>query len=370
MVELHKAGHKVYAVCPKGEYFKEFEKLGIKAIEYKIERGSTNPLKELVALKNIYQVLKPLDVEILHCFTIKPNIYGSLVGKILKIPTIINSVTGLGSFYIQESFKAKIFRFLIENLYKLSFIIAKKVLFQNSEDLELYVKKGLVRKEKTALIRGSGIDMESFAPNKDKNYENLVRATSCEGTPPKSPFWTCSKRSSVEVVVLMIARAIWDKGVREYYEAAEILKEKNIRFLYVGDVDSGNITSVNLAFMKNGNVEYLGHRDDIKDLMDSCDIFVLPSYREGLPRTLLEASSMKKAIVTTDTTGCREVVENGKNGYLVPIKDAKALAEKIEMLANDETLRERFGEAAYNKCKNEFDVKIVVKKYLELYGGI
>ncbi len=345
MKALADLGHEVYAVCPRGEYFCRFEEEGIHAVSYEIERGSINPLKELQALKNILEALRPLNLDVLHTFTAKPNIYGALAGKKLGIKAIVCSVTGLGSFYIQEGLKARCIRFLIESLYRIAFALAKKTVFQNSEDLELFIRKGILRREKTALIRGSGIDMETFSPNPNRIQND-------------------------KTVVLMIARAIWDKGVREYYEAARILKDKRVRFLYVGDVDKGNISSADEAFMRSGNVEFLGHRDDVKELLESCDIFVLPSYREGLPRTLLEASAMKKAIITTDTTGCREVVGDGVNGFLVPVRSSEPLAEKIAMLANDENLRVRFGEAAYAKCKNEFDVRIVVKKHLELYEAL
>lgn len=176
-----------------------------------------------------------------------------------------------------------------------------------------------------------------------------------------------------KVVVIMVARALWDKGIEEYYKAAEMLSNRhnNVEFLFVGDVDSGNPSSVTRDFLQSsGCVKWLGFRNDIRDITAICDIYVLPSYREGLPRTLLEAASMGKPIVTTNTTGCREVVEDGKNGFLVPVKDYITLAEKIEILINNRKLRLEMGGRGRKKAVEEFHVGKVVEKYMEVYGKL
>ena len=345
MIELVKQGHTVYAICPRGDKFDEFKKYGIEAIDYKVERKSLNPLKEIGTIRNIYRVIKPLNLDILQNFTAKPNIYGSIAGDKAKIPLIINAVTGLGSFYISKSKKAKLIKSVMEILYKHSNKKAHKVIFQNSDDMRYFVERDLVAKDKTVLIKSSGIDTEEFKPKE-------VLKTDVE---------------KENITVLMIARAIWHKGIKEYYEAAGLLKDRGIKFLLIGDTDNGNPSCADESFLKNGNVTWLGHRDDIKEQISKCDIFVLPSYREGVPRTLLEAASMAKAIVTTDTVGCREVVDDGVNGFLVPLKDSKTLAQRISILVEDKDLRDAMGKNGRIKALNEFDVNVVVKQYLEVY---
>ena len=334
MKELIKNGYEVYAVCPKGEVFDKFSEFGIKAVDYEIDRGSLNIFKELKTIKNIKKVINEINPDILHTFMHKPNIYGNL----LKHKCTINTVTGLGSFFIHNDLKSKIIRNIIILGYKFTTKNTKKIIFQNSDDLKLFSK--FLPKEKLVLIKSSGIDTEAFKP--------------------------IQKSQNKKPIVLMIARVIRDKGVEEFIKARNLLKDK-AEFWYVGDIDKGNKNAFN---PKWGSVKYLGFRSDIKDLISQCDIFVLPSYREGVPRTLLEASSMAKPIVTTDAVGCREVVEDGKNGFLVPIKDYKTLAKKIEALIDNPKLREEFAKYGRIKAIKEFDIKVVVNKYIEVYEGL
>ena len=271
-------------------------------------------------IRNIYKVIKPLKLDILQNFTAKPNIYGSVAGHLAKVPMIVNAVTGLGSFYISKTKKSNAIKLVMEKLYKEANKKINFCIFQNSDDMNYFVESSLVDIEKAVLIKSSGIDTEVFRPIQNKQNK--------------------------QIVVLMIARAIWHKGIREYYEAANILKDENVKFVLIGDTDEGNLSCANEDFLNSGNVIWLGHRDDIKDQIDTCDIFVLPSYREGVPRTLLEASSLAKPIITTDAIGCREVVDDGFNGFLVPVKDSKTLATKIKQLANDKDLRDTMGKNA------------------------
>ena len=343
MIELVKQGYTVYAIVPRGEKFALFAQHGVIALEYEIERKSLNPLKELRTIYNIYQVVKRLDLDILQNFTAKPNIYGSIVGYFAKVPLVVNAVTGLGSFYLSESSKARFVKGIMESLYRAANTKADYCIFQNSDDMHYFIHKGLVDAPKAVLIKSSGIDTTIFKPIEK------------------------SRESDDAVVVLMIARAIWHKGIREYYEAAALLKGENIRFILIGDTDEGNLSCADAAFLQSGNVTWLGHRDDIQEQIAKSDIFVLPSYREGVPRTLLEAAALAKPIVTTDAVGCREVVDDGKNGFLVPVGDAVALMHKVKELANDAILREVMGKNGRIKVLKEFDVKIVVQKYLDIY---
>jgi len=355
MQKLVEQGHKVYAICPKGDKFDLFQEYGIEAIAYSIERSSLNPLKELKAIYNIYKAIKPLNLELLHTFTAKPNIYGTLAGKMARVPTIINLVEGLGSFYIEDTAKNIAVRTVIEKLYKLVFLLSDKVVFVNSDDPEYLVDKGVIKKAQVKIIKSVGIDTEEFNPIhiKKETINGLKKSLNIEN----------------KIVVLMVARAIWHKGIREYYEAAILLSMyENVQFILVGDVDEGNPSSANKEFLNSGSVLWLGHRDDVLELTAMSDIYVLPSYREGLPRTLLEASSMAKAIVTTDTVGCREVVEDGKSGFLVPVQNIEALTEKIEYLFMHPDERKIMGEYGRIMVKREFDIVRVVDQYLELYA--
>lgn len=342
MIELINKGHIVYAICPKGDKFKKFDKYGIKALEYKVERKSLNPLKEIKTIRNIYKLIKPLNLDVLQNFTAKPNIYGSIAGDLAKVPLIVNAVTGLGSFYISTSKRATVIKNVIEKLYKESNKKASFCIFQNDDDMNYFIDKKLVKKDRAILIKSSGIDTSVFKPNDIEHSGERIR-------------------------VLMIARAIWHKGIKEYYSAAKSLENENIEFVLIGDTDKGNLSCADESFLRNGNVNWLGHRDDIKEQIQNCDIFVLPSYREGIPRTLLEASSMAKPIIATNAVGCKEVVEDGYNGYLVPIKNSEKLAEKILKLAQNKDLRDTMGKNGRIKAINEFDINVIVKKYLAVY---
>ena len=337
MKELVKRDYEVYAVCPRGEVFDKFSEFGIKAVEYKIDRGSLNLFKEIKTIQNIKEVINSINPDILHSFMHKPNIYGSFANA----NNFIQTITGLGSFFIHNDLKSKIIKNIILNGYKFTSKKAKKVIFQNSDDLEMFVNLGIIPQSKAVLIKSSGIDTNEWRMERVENGN-------------KKP------------IVLMIARVIKDKGVEEYIKAAEILKDK-AEFWYVGDKDTGNKNAFNPDWK---NVKYLGFRKDIKELIVKCDIFVLPSYREGVPRTLLEAASMSKPIVTTNAPGCKEVVDDGFNGFLVPIKDYKSLAEKIEILIDNPKMRKEFGENSRIKAVNEFDIKAVVNQYIAVYEEI
>ncbi len=359
MIELVKRGYTAYAICPRGDKFDMFEQHGVQAIEYKIKRSSLNPFKELTTIRNVYKVIKPLNLDILQNFMAKPNIYGSIAGHLAKIPMVINTVTGLGSFYVSKTKKAHTVRIIMEKLYREANKRVNFVIFQNSDDMNYFIDKKLVDEEKVVLIRSSGIDTKVFNMDSVSSEEvNILKR---------------SLNIENKLVILMVARAIWHKGVREYYEASLLLKKKydHIEFILVGDTDSGNHACANKEFLQSGDVKWLGHRDDIKELTALSDIYVLPSYyREGVPRTLLEAASMGKAIVTTDNVGCREVVDDEENGFLVKTKDSNALANAIEKLILDSSLRDTMGKKSRIKALKEFDINIVVKGYLEVYENI
>jgi len=355
MQKLIQMGHKVYAICPKGDKNRDLELLGCEVINYNIDRKGLNPFNEKIAINNIYSAIKDLKLDMLHTFTAKPNIYGTLAAQKANIPIVINLVEGLGSFYVKNSLKNIIIRTIMEKLYKKTLALSNGTIFVNSDDPKYMLDKGIIKKEKIKIIKSVGVDSNKF------NMDNFS----------KSSIIAYKNKLNIneDIIILMIARAIWDKGIKEYYKAAKILnkKYKNIKFILVGDTDEGNHTCASTDFLESKNVTWLGHRDDIVDIISISDVFVLPSYREGLPATLMEAASMSKPIVTTNTVGCREVVKDGFNGFLVPIKDSLLLSEKIETLIKDPDLRKTMGQNGRDKVLKEFDINIVLKQYFDYY---
>jgi N,N'-diacetylbacillosaminyl-diphospho-undecaprenol alpha-1,3-N-acetylgalactosaminyltransferase len=344
MQELIRRGHEVYAIVPEGEVSCGFEKHGIVHVPYAITRSSLNPLKEIKAIKAIYEAISPLELDVLHTFTAKPNIYGTIAGTMAKVPRIINLVEGLGSFYLENDLKSRVVRSLIEILYKQTFKLSHRVMFVNNDDPAYLIDKKIIAPDKVFTINGVGIDTHEWQP---------------------------VKSSKDEVRVTMIARAVKHKGVHEFIAAATILKPRfpEVVFEFVGAPDGGNIFSVTEEFMRSCEaIEYRGHQSDIKTILAQSSVFVLPSYREGLPRTSMEAMSMALPVVTTDAVGCRETVDEGENGFVVPVGDAKALAHAIEKLLLSPDLRAAMGKKGREKAVNLFDLKAIVKEHMRVYS--
>lgn len=344
MLELKRLGHTPIAIAPEGEYLQKIREAGIEVAPYEIERKSLNPMKEIRAIQNIYETIKPLKLDILHTFTAKPNIYGTIAGRLAGVPKIINLVEGLGSFYLEEDLKSRLVRSVIEALYKRVFRLSNAVMFVNSDDPDYLINNGIVEPSKVIKINGVGIDTTE---------------------------WRRKSEAKEPLTVIMIARLIRHKGVLEYLRACQNLKAKypTVRFVYVGGEDMGNPSGLKKEiFEKFDGIEYLGERSDIKELLENSHIFVLPSYKEGLPRTVLEAMSMEVAVVGADACGTRDVVRDGQTGLLVPIKDVEALESAIEKLLTDEVLRKQLAKNGREVCKKEYDIKPIIKAHLKVYG--
>ena len=353
MQALIEKGVTVYAICPQGHYNDALKTLGCIVVNYEIERQGLNPIKEWRSVYNIYDAIKDLHLNLIHTFTAKPNIYGTFAAKKARIPAILNLVEGLGSFYIENNLKSRIVKTIMEFLYTRAFAISDKTVFVNSDDPQYMIRQHIIAPEKVLIIKSVGVDTNYFNP---------------DAIPLKTiTLLRDALHLKDQKVVLMVARAIWHKGIKEYYEAASILQNENTVFLLAGDIDEGNLSSADSNFLRQGNVVWLGHRDDILELTALCDIYVLPSYREGVPRTLLEAASMGKPIVATDVVGCREVVEHNYNGLLVPPKDATSLAMAIKSLLDNPQSARQMGEHGRIRAIKEFDTQHVVDQYLSLY---
>ncbi len=360
---LLEEGYKVDLICSYGKYIEKLERENIQHSPIDIDRKGTSPLKDLKTLWQFYRIFKKEKFDVIHSFTIKPNIYGNIAAKFAKVPIVINSVTGLGYVFTEKGFKNDILKWIVINLYRIAFKFSNKVIFLNQDDLELFERYKIIDHHKGSVIKSEGVNTEKFSSQNidktriEKIYDELE----------------ISRRHS-RVIITLIARIIWHKGIKEFVEAAKILKAKypDVLFLLVGPFDIGNPATVSKEYIeeveKQGLIKYIGKREDIRQILHISDVVVLPSYyREGIPRVLLEAMSMEKPVVTTDAIGCREVVEEDKNGFLVPIKDYTALAYSIERLIDNEELRVRFGKYGREKVLEEFDERIVVKKIVQIY---
>jgi glycosyltransferase involved in cell wall biosynthesis len=342
---LKKQGWSVVFISPEGEYAEKLRKAGYRHIPFEFSRKGINPLKEnetIHGIKRLYENEKP---DLIHHFTIKCVIYGSLAAKGLGIKAIVNSITGLGYMFLSNKPHVRLIRELVKHLYKRA-LSETQVIFENPDDRNLFLKMGLVNKNNSNIVLGTGIDTERFVP-----------------VPPPD---------SVTLTVLP-ARMIWDKGVGEFVEAARMIRESGIsaRFALVGNNDIGNPTCIPLdqleQWQKEGNVEWWGWQDDVLAVISMCHIVCLPSYREGLPKILIEAASCGRPIVTTDVPGCREVVIEGKNGYLVPEKNAEALKDALLKLINNPEKRLEMGKASREIAIQKFSNEIVNKDIYSIY---
>ncbi|WP_022670501.1 glycosyltransferase family 4 protein [Hippea alviniae] len=335
--------YDVFIVAPKDKYSEEIEKLGFKFYDIKMDRKGKNPLVDFETLLEYYKIYKKIKPDIALHFTIKPNIYGNLVCKVLNIPTI-NNITGLGHVFSNQTLLTKI----VVSMYKVA-LKNSFVFFQNSEDRNMFLELGIVDNRSSDVLPGSGVNVEFF---KAVNQ----------------------KRKGERFTFLFIGRMLKEKGVKEYIKAAGIIKSKykDVNFLLVGKVDENDLEYVSLSELamweKQGVVRYLGETDNPKDVIAKADCVVLPTYyKEGVPKVILESLSMEKPVVTTDVPGCRDAVKNGVNGFLCKPKDVKDLTEKMEKMVNfTEDERRKMGKIGREIVKEKFNEDIVIRKYLNI----
>ena len=338
-------GHEVIAAAPDDVYAPRLAAMGCRFVPLPMHNGGTHPGRDALLLWRYLRLLARERPDVYLGYTVKPNVYGSLAARWLRIP-VINNIAGLGAVFIKDGWLVRLVRWL----YRVALARSAKVFFQNRDDRQLFVAGELVRSEVTELLPGSGIDLIKFG---------VVPLAATNSTVGKFRF-------------LLIARMLLDKGVGEYVEAARLLRQRypKLECCLLGFVDVQNPAAVSRAQMEawvtQGFVKYLGVSDDVRPEIAAADCIVLPSYREGTPRTLLEAAAMGRPIITTDAVGCRDVVDDGQNGYLCKVRDAADLAEKMERMLNL-TLeqRQQMGDCGRLKMEREFDERIVIKKYLD-----
>lgn len=345
MRALQSLGHEIYAIYPKGIMDAKI-KAEFKVINYEIDKASLNPFKILKNTNDLADALKSLNLDMLQTSAHKSNVFGTFAAKKAGIKVVVNLVEGLGSFYVDDDFKSKIIRFIMEKLYKKSLRLSNGCIFVNRADPSYFLSMNLLPKEKVFIIQSVGVDTSKFNPKNVKSYDY----------------------KSDKKVFLMIGRALWHKGIREFYQAANILKSRSdLKFVFVGDIYEGNKSSADAKFLQSENVQWLKWSDEIPSLLKGAYAFVLPSYKEGFPRTVLEAMSMAKPCIVADVTGSNEAITDGFSGLLCEVKSSSDLAKKIEILASDESLALRLGKNARDEVLREFDEKIIAQKYLEVY---
>ena len=353
-------GYKICVIGSNKDEKQRFEKEGISYYCYSLNR-KFSVFSDIKSLFQLYKILKKEKPYCIHAFDTKPTILGRIAAKLAGIPIIIGTIPGMGALFSEDSFINKILRIFYIESQKIACGVSNLTIFQNEDDFKFFISKKIVSISKATIIKGSGVDVKKFSPE-NLNPENLEK-TRKE-----------LRLNSKNIKIFMITRLVKYKGVKEFLEAAKILKSKyqNIDFFLVGPTDNTIAAFLLKEIKKYANVvKYIGPRNDIPEILYFADIVVLPTYyREGIPRILLEAASMGKPIVTTDIPGCREIVEDGINGFLVPPKNSKALAHAIEKLVLDKNLRKRMADISRKKAINEFSLDIVVRETLNLYDKV
>ena len=345
--ELAAHGWSVFTLAPDDEHGAELAALGSDFSVWHLDRRSVSPLGHTAAFLELLSIYRRIRPDVVHHFTIKPVILGGIAARILGIPGIVQAVTGLGHAFSKES---SLDRLALKG-YKLALGGRAVTVFQNEDDMSQIIGSGVTSRKKSTLIRGSGVDVRLFS---------AVPLPQSDG----------------RVTFLMACRMLWAKGVREYVEAARTLRERNpnLRFLLVGDSDEGSPDAVPQAWLEelggDDSVEWREHESDIRGSLAEADVVVLPSYREGLPKSLLEGAAAGRPLIATNVPGCRDVTIDGRTGILVGPRDAPALATAMQALADDPDRRRALGDRARTLVGERFASEIIIGETRLLYDRI
>nr|WP_299034122.1 glycosyltransferase family 4 protein [uncultured Tenacibaculum sp.] len=343
-----KEGWDVYLAAQDTGKSETIKKHGVKFINIPLSRSGTSLLEEFKTIKFFFKVYNKVKPDIVHHVTMKPVIYGSLVSKITKVKGTLNAISGMGYNFTSQR-KSLVQRVMLK-LMKIGFNQENLAfVFQNNDDfLETKNLRVLGKDNEVFFIKGSGVDLKVF------NKSELIKKE--------------------KINILFPARMLWDKGVLELIKASETLKDKyknKVVFILAGLADDNNKAGVNEKYLKDnevkGYLEWVGYQENMIEVYKKSDIVVLPSYREGMPKSLIEACAIGRPIVTTEAVGCKECVDEGINGFKVPVKSIKELARAIEKLILSEELRESMGNNSRVKAENEFSIESVVDKHLDIY---
>ena len=346
-LEAIRQGYQVHIATGLTDRLDELQRNGLVVHPLALDRSSAGFGNAWRTMLQLWQIFKAVRPDVVHLVTIKPVLLGGLVARLAGVPAVVAAVSGLGFVFMARGAKAEVRRWLVGAFYRLALGHGNlKVIFQNADDLRSLAKMAHLPGAKVAVIRGSGVDLARYA-----------QVPLPSGVP----------------VVLLAARLLADKGVLEFVQAARLLKQRgcNARFVLVGTVDTANPTSFTntevSAWVDEGAVEWWGHRADMPQVLAASQVVVLPSYREGLPKVLIEAAACGRAVVTTDVPGCRDAIDPGITGVLVPVRNAVALANTMEALINDSVRCQVMGDAGRALAEKAFDVRQVVAAHLQIY---
>ena len=345
------AGYEVVVATRVNQHGSAIVAEGFKLVSLGLRRGGHNPLHELAAIVEIARIYRHERPDIVHHVALKPVLYGSVAARLAggSAPAVVNALAGMGFIFASETFKARLLRPFVARAFRLLLNAGRNVLIlQNPDDQQMLVEEGVVAAARVRQIRGSGVDIRRFAPTPE----------------PAGP---------LRPLVILPSRLLWDKGVGEFVEAARLLQVQGVqaRFALVGDSDPENSAAIAdeqlEAWAASGVVEWWGRREDMPQVFAQANIVCLPSYREGLPKVLLEAAACGRALVATDVPGCREIVIDGHNGLLAPLRDAVGLAAAIRRLLDDAGLRAELGRCGRALVEAEFSEEKVVQQTLAVY---
>lgn len=345
--EAIKQGYDVVVATRVDRHGEAITQAGCKLVPLRMERQSANPFRELATLAELVGVYRREKPDVVHHVALKPVLYGSLAAFLTGVPNVVNALAGMGYAFISNRLKVRLLRPVLLMAFRI--LMNRrcfKLILQNQDDCDFFLSLRLINKKRMRLIRGAGVDTVSYRPTPE-----------LAGVP----------------LVVLPSRMLWDKGVGEFVEAAGLLKERGVaaRFVLVGDSDPYNPAAIPAgqlqAWSNKGIVSWWGRRDDMPAVLAQSHLVCLPSYREGLPKSLLEAASCGRPIVTTDANGCREVVRDGENGFLVPVKNVTELADALQRLIEDPQLRQRMGRKGRTIVEQEFAVERVVAETISVY---
>jgi glycosyltransferase involved in cell wall biosynthesis len=344
MIDFIKHGHTVVAMGSESEddWLSKFAEYGIKYKQLFVERNGINPFSDLKTYKQLSQFMQEEKPDKIFAYQAKTVVYGSLAAKANGITEVYPLIAGLGSVFRGNGLKNRIIKVVMKIEYKAACNASMKVFFQNNDDKNEFINNGLIKEDKTTIINGSGVNLEEF------KHEPL----------PEIPAF------------LFIGRLIKDKGIIEYLEACKRIKiiYPEVRCLLVGPYDS-NPSALQYGelqpYIDQGIIEYYGEQSDVRPYIKLCSTFVLPSYHEGIPKTVLEAMAMGRSIITSNAPGCRETVTDEYNGFLVSIQDIDGLVEKMKILIEDSSMNKLMGENSLKLAREKYDVNLVNKSIME-----
>ena len=338
---IKKNGYRVVVLASVDNYTEKLKEIVDEFHEIKLDSSGVNPIKDTYLIFQIYNICKIIKPTAVLNFTIKPVIYGTFVARLLGGVPVINTITGLGTAFISTGFTNKV----AKCFYKFTFKHSHLVFFQNPDDQQFFKELNIISRDNTKLVSGSGVDLVTFKPIKNKKRENIK--------------------------ILFIGRIIADKGIYELIESAKIIKKEysNVTFILMGMLGVKNRTSISKNevdnWVNNGLIEFVPFKDDIRCILGDSDLVVLPSYREGTPKTLIEAASMGKPLIATNVPGCREVVIDEVNGFLCQVKNSASLANKIKKFIElDYSRKIEMGKKSRELAEEKFDIIKVNNCYI------